>query len=106
MNSRRSNRPNGKTEGATRAASGLLLLALLAGLPGGCSSTRGLESTDRDPEVDLSLVAGVAVGDYVIVHAGYAIERLDRVEADARLALFAELARAERGDGEPSAGGA
>jgi hydrogenase expression/formation protein HypC len=48
-------------------------------------------------DVDLGLVEGAAVGDYVIVHAGYAIERLDSEEADARLALFAEMARTERG---------
>jgi hydrogenase expression/formation protein HypC len=48
-------------------------------------------------DVDLGLVEGAAVGDYVVVHAGYAIEKLDRAEADERLALFAEMARTERG---------
>jgi len=43
-------------------------------------------------EVDLSLVAEPTVGDYVIVHAGYAIETLDQREADERIALFKELA--------------
>ena len=42
--------------------------------------------------VDLSLVADPRPGDFVIVHAGYAIEKLDRKEADERLALFKELA--------------
>ena len=42
--------------------------------------------------VQLGLVPNAAIGDYVIVHAGFAIEMLDRDEADARLALFAELA--------------
>ncbi len=41
--------------------------------------------------VDLSLVTGARLGVYVIVHAGYAIETLDQVEADATLALFAEI---------------
>jgi hydrogenase expression/formation protein HypC len=50
-------------------------------------------------DVHLELVEGAALGDYVIVHAGYAIEKLDREEADERLALFAEMARAERGGG-------
>ena len=45
-------------------------------------------------EVDLSLVAEARVGDYVVVHAGFAIEKLDRQEADTRLALFDELAEA------------
>jgi len=43
--------------------------------------------------VNLSMIENPAVGDYVIVHAGFAIERLDPVEADLRLELFAELAR-------------
>ncbi len=43
-------------------------------------------------DVDLSLIDDAAVGDYVIIHAGFAIEKLDTGEADARLALFARLA--------------
>jgi hydrogenase expression/formation protein HypC len=43
-------------------------------------------------DVDLSLLDGPQPGDYVIVHAGFAIEKLDTVEADARLKLFDELA--------------
>ena len=42
--------------------------------------------------VDLSLIQDPCVGDYVIVHAGFAIEKLDVAEANARLELFAELA--------------
>lgn len=50
-------------------------------------------------EVNLTLVDGVRKGDYVIVHAGFAIERLDEAEADARLELFAELVQhAQNGD--------
>ena len=41
-------------------------------------------------EVSLALVDGVAVGDYVIVHVGYALSRLDADEAARTLALFAE----------------
>ena len=44
-------------------------------------------------EVDLSLV-DAAAGDFVIVHAGFAIETLNREEADLRLAMFKELAQA------------
>ncbi len=43
-------------------------------------------------EISLALVEGVAVGDYVIVHVGYALNRLDPVEAELTLKLFAELA--------------
>ena len=43
------------------------------------------------------LPGGLAVaGDHVIVHAGYAIEKLDEEEARARLDLFAELAAGAR----------
>ena len=38
----------------------------------------------------LALVEGVAVGDYVIVHVGYALSRLDPEEAERTLALLAE----------------
>ena len=40
--------------------------------------------------VSLALVEGVALGDYVIVHVGYALTRLDPDEAERTLALFAE----------------
>lgn len=43
--------------------------------------------------VDLSLIENPQIGDYVIVHAGFAIERLNRNEAEERLELFDELAR-------------
>ncbi|ALG74105.1 hydrogenase assembly protein HupF [Azospirillum thiophilum] len=43
----------------------------------------------------LELVEDVAVGDYVIVHVGYALSRLDAGEAERTLALLAEVADAE-----------
>ena len=42
-------------------------------------------------EISLSLVDNVAVGDYVIVHVGYALNKLDPDEAAKTLALFAEI---------------
>lgn len=42
-------------------------------------------------EISLSLVEGVQVGDYVIVHVGYALNKLDPEEAEKTLALFAEM---------------
>lgn len=42
-------------------------------------------------EVSLALVEDVAVGDYVIIHVGYALTKLDPEEAAKTLALFAEL---------------
>jgi hydrogenase expression/formation protein HypC len=44
-------------------------------------------------EISLALVDGVAVGDYVIVHVGFALQRLDVEEAEKTLALFAEMAQ-------------
>ena len=41
-------------------------------------------------DVSLALVEDVAVGDYVIVHVGYALTRLDPDEAEKTLALMAE----------------
>jgi hydrogenase expression/formation protein HypC len=43
-------------------------------------------------EISLALTDNVAVGDYVIVHVGYALSRLDPIEAERTLALFAEMA--------------
>lgn len=42
-------------------------------------------------EVGLQLVEGVRVGDYLIVHAGFAIQKLDEKEALETLALFREM---------------
>jgi hydrogenase expression/formation protein HypC len=41
--------------------------------------------------VSLALVPEAALGDYVIVHAGFAISRLDPEEAAQTLALFAQI---------------
>ncbi len=42
-------------------------------------------------EISLALLADVQVGDYVILHVGYALSKLDPEEAERTLALFAEL---------------
>ena len=41
-------------------------------------------------EISLALVDGADVGDYVIVHVGYALSKLDPEEAAKTLALFEE----------------
>ena len=46
-------------------------------------------------EISLALVEDVAVGDYVIVHVGYALQKLDPAEAARTLALFAGLDAAD-----------
>ncbi len=42
-------------------------------------------------EISLALLENSAVGDYVIVHVGYALTKLDPEEAEKTLAMFAEL---------------
>jgi len=59
-----------------------------------------LEGTTYD--VDLSLTPGVQLNDFVIVHAGFAIEKLDAQEADARLALFEQMAASFNAENEDS----
>jgi hydrogenase expression/formation protein HypC len=68
-------------------------------IPGKILSTTGNtakveygEGTIRD--ADISLV-NATVGDYVIVHAGFAIQILDEKEAEETLMLFKEILEAE-----------
>ena len=44
--------------------------------------------------ISLALVEDVVAGDYVIVHVGYALNRLDPEEAERTLAMFEEAIRA------------
>jgi len=48
-------------------------------------------------EISLALVDDVAVGDYVIVHVGYALTKLDPEEAERTLKLFAEAGMVPEG---------
>ncbi len=68
-----------------------------------CLAVPGLvESIDGDyaevefggvqKRVCVTLLPDLKVGEYVIVHTGYAIERLDQEEAKKTLALFEEMA--------------
>lgn len=50
-------------------------------------------------DVSLALVEDVKVGDYVIVHVGYALTRLDPEEAEKTLALMAEAGLMEQAAG-------
>ena len=43
-------------------------------------------------EVSIALVDDVAVGDYVVVHVGFALSKIDAEEARQTLALLAEAA--------------
>lgn len=42
-------------------------------------------------EISLALVDDVAIGEYVIVHVGYALQKLDAEEAQRTLELFAQM---------------
>jgi hydrogenase expression/formation protein HypC len=42
-------------------------------------------------EAWITLLDNVKVGDYLIIHTGYAIQRLDKKEAEETLKLFKEL---------------
>lgn len=42
-------------------------------------------------EISLAMVEDVQVDDYVIMHAGYALSKLDTEEAERTLQLFAEI---------------
>ncbi|WP_415883977.1 HypC/HybG/HupF family hydrogenase formation chaperone [Neptuniibacter sp. QD29_5] len=47
-------------------------------------------------EINIALIADLAVGDYVIMHVGYALNKIDPEEAARTLALFAELDELEQ----------
>jgi hydrogenase expression/formation protein HypC len=49
-------------------------------------------------KVSLQLLPDVNLGDYVLVHAGFAIEKIDEQEAKRTLDLLAELALAQEGE--------
>ena len=51
-------------------------------------------------KASLMLTPEAKIGDYVLIHAGYAISIIDREEAEATLELFKELASAEEVDFE------
>ena len=46
--------------------------------------------------VSLMLLDGVEEGDYVLVHAGFAIEKVDEGEANKTMDLLLELAKLEQ----------
>jgi hydrogenase expression/formation protein HypC len=48
-------------------------------------------------EVSLALVEEVQIGDYVLVHVGYALNRLSPEEAERTLQIFAEAGMLQEG---------
>ncbi len=55
------------------------------------------ESGGVSRKVNLKLLDDCAIGDYVIIHAGFAIEKLDEEQAAKSVALFDELVQAMSG---------
>ena len=49
-----------------------------------------------EKEISVLLLEAVAEGDYVILHVGYALTRLDEHEAQKTLLLFAEMMQGAR----------
>ena len=66
------------------------------GVPAKVLETRGgsavVELGGVRREISAMLIDDVSVGEWVIVHAGFAIERLSEEEAEQTLALFREIA--------------
>lgn len=53
-------------------------------------------------EVSLALVPEAGVGDYVIVHVGFAISKLDEAAAQETLAMLRDLSEDPQKNPEPS----
>jgi len=66
----------------------LAIPARVIGLPSKDVARIDLGGVRKD--ISLALVDDVEVGDYVIVHVGYALTKLDPIEAEHTLALMAE----------------
>ena len=62
----------------------------------------GVDLAGIRKEISLSLVDNVVVGDYVIVHVGYALNKLDPEEAAKTLKLFAEMGELAFADENPT----
>ena len=60
--------------------------------PDGCTGCAEYDGIERD--VNLSLIDKPQLGEYVIIHAGFAIEKFNTEEAEKQLELFRELAEA------------
>ena len=61
----------------------------------GASATVDICGVQKD--ISTALLEDLSVGDYVILHAGFALSRLDPEEAERTLGLLEELETASRG---------
>ena len=67
-----------------------------------------LEVDGVTTRANVSMIEDPKPGEYVIVHAGFAIERLDVAEAEERIRLFSELGDiipSDSGGAPPPSGG-
>ncbi|MCE5260324.1 MAG: HypC/HybG/HupF family hydrogenase formation chaperone [Chloroflexi bacterium] len=63
-----------------------------------------VEMSGVQRQISLVLTPEAQVGDYVLVHTGYAINVLDEAEAQETLRLFAEIAEADAKQSGPNEG--
>lgn len=61
-------------------------------------ATAIIDGVERD--IGTALVPDVRVGDYVIVHAGFAIQKLSEQEAEETLELFRRMAELDAAEPE------
>jgi len=72
--------------------------AMCVALPGrvlevdGDGRTARVDVLGHERTVNLSLLEGVGAGEWVLVHTGFAVERLSAAEAAETVGLFEELA--------------
>lgn len=74
-----------------------MCLAIPARVKAICGDTATVEVSGVERAASIMMTPEVKVGDYVILHAGFAISVLDTAEAEATLRLLEEIARAEPG---------
>ncbi len=55
-----------------------------------------LEADGVIVRADVSLVSGVRVGDYLLVHAGFAIAKVEPAEAEETISLWREISAGGR----------
>jgi hydrogenase expression/formation protein HypC len=67
----------------------LAIPARIVELPGPHAATIDVGGVRK--RISIELIDDVQIGDYVIVHVGYALQKLDIIEAERTLRLFTEL---------------
>jgi hydrogenase expression/formation protein HypC len=73
-----------------------MCLAVLAKIKSIKNSTANVEISGVNYEASLMLTPQAKIGDYVIIHAGFAIQILDQQEAEETLKLFEDIDKATK----------